>query len=112
MVSELTGDDRDLLDRLAVRVVDLHMEVPAVLAIETGKPLSLLASQTMLFFEPVVQSLFSVTAYRRVALLLERREALEALVDAIERRGEAVRAGQRPAAPPRESGDGSHGQGR
>ena len=45
MVSELTGDDRDLLDRLAVRVVDLHMEVPAVLAIETGKPLSLLASQ-------------------------------------------------------------------
>lgn len=111
MVSELTGDDRDLVERLAVRIVELHMEVPAVLAIETGKPLSLLASQAMLFLEPVIQSLFSVTGYRRLALLLERRDALEALADAIEQRAEAIRASRRPAAP-RDTSGGSPGPGR
>jgi len=30
--------------------VDLRLEVPAILALETSKPLSLLASQAMIFF--------------------------------------------------------------
>jgi hypothetical protein len=100
MACELTAGDRELLDRLARRVVELHMEVPAVLAIETGRPLSLLASQVLLFLEPIVQTIFSVTAYRRLALLIERREALEALAEAIERRAEAARAEKSDTLPP------------
>jgi len=100
MACELTSGDRDLIERLARRVVELHMEVPAVLAIETGRPLSLLASQTLLFFEPIVQSIFSVSAYRRIAQLIERREALEALTVAIEGRAEAARAERRAAPTP------------
>lgn len=105
MASELlTDDDRELLGRLAGRVVELHMEVPAILAIETGKPLSLLASQALLFFEPLVQALLPITAYRRVALLLERREALEHLTHLIEVRAEAARAARSTPspAPPRD----------
>jgi hypothetical protein len=95
----LSAEDEALVERLARRVVELRMEVPAVLALETGKPLSLVASQTLVFFEPLVQSLFSFPDYRRWTLLIERREVLEALARRIEtladerpgRRGSALR---------------------
>lgn len=38
----------------------------------------------MLFFEPFVQALFRFDDYRRVAALVERREALEELARRIE----------------------------
>jgi len=84
----LPPDDLQLLDRLATRVVELRMEVPAILTLETAKPLSLLAGQTMIFFEPMVQSLFSFPDYRRFAALIERREALEAMIRLIEEKAD------------------------
>ena len=98
----LAPDDLELLDRLARRVVDLHLELPAILTLETGKPLSLLAGQTLVFFEPIVQSLFRWGDYRRFAQLIERRGAVEALIQRIERRADEARAARRPpkASPP------------
>ena len=81
----LAAEDLALLERLAQRVVTLRMEVPAILALEGGSPVSLLAGQTMIFFEPLVQALFRLPDYRRYALLVERREALRALAGMIER---------------------------
>jgi len=63
----LSADDLALLDRLAARVVDLRLETPAILTLETGKPLALLASQAMIFFEPIAQALFPGDQYRRYA---------------------------------------------
>ena len=59
------------------------------------KPLALLASQTLAFFEPIVQSLFHLSDYRRFAALVERREALEALIVMIEARADAARSARR-----------------
>ena len=94
----LSPDDLALLDRLAQRVVELHMEVPAILTLETSKPLSLLASQTLVFFEPIVQSLFRLEGYRRFAALAERRDALETLTRKIEEQADRVSAERRRAA--------------
>ena len=88
----LSAEDLALLDRLANRVVELRMEVPAILALEGGKPLSLVASQAMIFFEPFVQGFFSFPDYRRYATLIERRETIEALLVRIEDRSERARA--------------------
>jgi hypothetical protein len=100
----LAPEDLQLLDRLAARVVELHLEIPAILTLETGKPLSLIAGQTMVFFEPMVQSLFSFPDYRRFAGLVERREALETLIQKIEREADRVqaerRARRKPGPPP------------
>ncbi len=93
-------EDQALLDRLAARVIELHMEVPAILALESGKPLSVLAGQAMIFFEPFVQALFSLPDYRRFAALVERREAIEALLVRIEERSAAVRDARRRGGPP------------
>src|SRR5439155_119917 len=42
----VAGDDQALLDRLASRIVELRLELPAILTLETCRPLSLLAGQT------------------------------------------------------------------
>jgi len=81
----LAPEDRVLLERLARRVVELRLETPALLTIETARPLSVLAGQAMLFFEPFAQALFRLPDYRRIAALVERREAMEALAAMIER---------------------------
>ena len=93
--SQLSPEDLALLDRLAARVVELHMEVPAVLTLESSKPLSVIAGQAMIFFEPFVQSLFTFPDYRRYASLIERRDAIEALIVRIEEQSERARAARR-----------------
>ncbi len=99
MAAEPVLDERDagLLDRLAVRIVELRLETAAILTLETARPMSLLTSQAMVFFEPFVQALFRMPDYRRFAALAGRREALEALLSRIEfhaaARGAAAPAG-------------------
>ena len=94
----LAAEDLALLERLARRVVELKLETPAILTLETARPLSLVAGQAMLFFEPFAQMLFRFTDYRRLAALIERRYALETLTRLIEAgadaRERAARAGK------------------
>ena len=93
----LTPDEQQLIERLAARVVELHLELPAILTLEGGKPLSVLAGQAMIFFEPFIQTIFSFPDYRRFAQLIERRDAVEALIQAIERRADEARLARRAA---------------
>jgi hypothetical protein len=92
--SVLADEDRALLARLAARIVEMRLETPAILTLETARPLSVVAGQAMLFLEPIAQMLFRFTDYRRIAALVERRDAIEALVQLIEQAADA-----RPAAP-------------
>ena len=94
----LTDDERRVLERLADRVVELRLEVPAILTLETARPLSLLAGQTMIFFEPIVQALFRAPDYRLYASLIERRDVLEHLTRMIETRADDAHAARRAAA--------------
>jgi hypothetical protein len=106
MVSDavpLEAEDRALLERVAARIVELRLEVPAILTLEGGRPLSLLAGQTLHFFEPIVAALLRLPDYRRFAALIERRETIDRLVDLIEARAEAEHAARRAAASARRS---------
>jgi hypothetical protein len=87
-----SAEDEALLDRLARRVVELHMEVPAILALESSRPMTVIASQALIFFEPMIQSLFRLSDYRRFTALIERREVIDALVSRIEAGAERARA--------------------
>ena len=110
----LAPEERALLERVASRVAELRMEVPALLLLESVKPLSVVAGQALVFFEPVAQGLFGFPEYRRFAGLVERREALEALAVLIEERAARLaaerRAARAPGAPP--SGPGGGGAAR
>jgi hypothetical protein len=88
----LSPEDEALLERLATRVVELRMEVPAILALETAKPVNVIASQALIFFEPLIQSVFGFAGYRRFTTLIERRDVMESLLTRIEQGSEQARA--------------------
>ncbi len=94
----IAPEDEALLTRVAERVVELHLETPALLSLEGGRPLSLLASQSLLFLEPIVLALLRLPDYRRFAALVERRDVLERLATLIESRAEEAARARRAAA--------------
>ncbi len=83
--SDLTDSDREMIQKLAERVLKLGLSVPAVLFLEMGKPLSYISSQTMVFFAPIATALFPGDGYGRLAKLLENRDNIERLMQEIER---------------------------
>ena len=89
---ELSREDHALLDRLARAVVDRGMATPAVLLLNSIRPLNSMGSQAMVFFRPFLASLFRPGDYDRATKILERRESLDVLAAAIEA-GEASRKG-------------------
>ena len=79
-----------LLARVAGRVVDMRMSVPAILFLETSKPLAFVGSQVIAFFEPLVKTLFRWDDMERLRVAFEDRDNIELLIVKIEE-GEALR---------------------
>lgn len=80
---------------MAEQVVSRRMTVPAILFLESVKPVSFIGSQALYFFEPMVRAFFTVPEYERFAALLERRETLEALLVRIEAKDASWRETER-----------------
>jgi hypothetical protein len=76
--------DETLIAKVAERVVQMRMTVPAIFFLESSKPLAFVGSQLLIFLEPFVQALFNFAQYQRFALLMEDRDNWEALVRKIE----------------------------
>ena len=74
----------EILDRFARKVVERRLSAPAILFLESTKPLSFLGNQAMVFFQPIVQSIFTFKSYDDIMLLLEDRENVECLLRRIE----------------------------
>ena len=81
---ERKAEHHELLDRFAKGVVERRMTTPAILFLESVKPLSFLGNQALVFFQPIVQSVFNFKTYDEVTELLEDRENLEYLLKKIE----------------------------
>lgn len=81
---ELTEADHELLDRLAGAIVIRGMAVPALLFLGSVRPLSSLGSQALVFLRPFLTPLLKPADYDRTAAILERREGVGLLVEAIE----------------------------
>jgi len=82
---KLTEKQAELLDKLAQKVVGYKMTVPAIMFLETVKPLSYVGSQTMVFFEPMVKAVFNVAEYDEIRILMEDRRNVEELLVRIEK---------------------------
>ncbi len=82
---DLTDDQRMVLEKIAKKVVEWRMAVPAIMALETAKPLSFIGSQVLVFFEPIVQSIFSMKYYDTFRELMEDRQNVERLLQLIEK---------------------------
>jgi len=105
---ELNEEELETLEKLAGRVVKMNMAVPAIMFLESVRPLNYLGSQVMLFFRPLLGIAsetvnlattpllgFSVDVkfYNRLQEVLEKRASVEALIIRIERKLEESTSG-------------------
>ena len=81
---ELNEHEKELLDKVAKKVVYWKMTVPAIMALESVKPMNYIGAQAMVFFEPIVQALFNFQDYDTFRQMMERRQTLEDLLQRIE----------------------------
>jgi len=81
---ELTPQQEEILLKIARKVVHWKMSVPAILFLESMKPLNYIGSQMMAFFEPFVQTIFSWKDYDEFRRMMEERETVERLLQKIE----------------------------
>lgn len=75
---------REALGKLADLVSSRRLGTPAIFMLESIKPLSLVTSQALLFFEPILEAFCTPGDYRTVAEALEDRENLEWLIQRLE----------------------------
>jgi hypothetical protein len=81
---ELTPQQEEILIKIAQKVIHWKMSVPAILFLESVKPLNYVGSQMMAFFEPFVQTLFSWKDYDEFRKMMEERDTVEKLLQKIE----------------------------
>ena len=77
-------EHKEVMDRFARKIIDWRMTAPAILFLESAKPLTFLGNQALIFFQAMVQSIFNFKTYDEVAEILEDRDNLEYLLSRIE----------------------------
>jgi len=82
--ASFTPREEALLDKLARKIHRHGLEIPAVVFLESVQPLNFVASQVMVFFQPLVGAFFTSGEYELFASLLERRGTIEKLLQKIE----------------------------
>ncbi|MCC6739065.1 MAG: hypothetical protein IT452_08460 [Planctomycetia bacterium] len=76
--------DQALLEKIAKGVVARKMTAPALLFLESVKPLSFVGGQALTFFGPVLEIVLKREEVERASRLLERRDVLELVAQRIE----------------------------
>jgi hypothetical protein len=85
-VSDLvvTEEAAAAVDRVARFVVRFGLTVPAILALESMRPLSFVGSQFMHLLSPAISTMLSASEWDAMAALLEDRRGLDHLIGRIE----------------------------
>ncbi len=81
----MAEEELAVMDKLAQKVCDRGFTVPAILFLESVKPLNYIGSQTMVFFEPIIQTMFNFRDYDVLRSALEKRESIEVMILKIEK---------------------------
>lgn len=81
---EKRAEREALMDRFAAAVVERRMGAPAILFLESVKPVSFLGNQALVFFQPIVQSVFDFKHYDKIIEILEDRQNLDYILRQIE----------------------------
>ncbi len=87
--TETLSEQQALLDRIAEAVVDRELTAPAVLFLDSMKPLSFLGGQFMAFLSPFIHMVVDASQYDLIAEAIERRENVEFLILRIEHHASA-----------------------
>ncbi len=79
-------DDKsiEILRDIAKFVVKKRLETPALMFLETFRPMNFIGSQLMAFFEPFIGSFLKSKKYEDLIEILNDRRSISSLIDLIE----------------------------
>ncbi len=75
---------KELIDKIAKGIVERQMTVPAIVTLQSIKPISFLGSQFMIFAKPIVEMILPIASYQEVAIMFEDPDNVELLLRRIE----------------------------
>src|SRR5262249_40634162 len=81
---EPTAAQKVVVDRLCRQVVERGLSTPALVFLESVRPLNYMTSQTLQFFAPLISTVADPNACRDVADFLEHRGSVDYLCRRIE----------------------------
>lgn len=84
-------EETALLGKVADAVVKRRLAAPALMFLESVRPLNFLSSQVMVFFQPIVSLAISTKDMELLAQILERRKSIPFLIELIEKREDSPR---------------------
>ncbi|MBI5778180.1 MAG: hypothetical protein HZA49_01825 [Planctomycetes bacterium] len=84
-------EETALLNKVADAVVKRRLAAPALMFLESVRPLNFLSSQAMVFFQPIVSLAISTKEVELLAQILERRKSIPFLIELIEKREDEQR---------------------
>jgi len=81
----ITPRQREVMERLAAWIVRKRLTTPAILFLESVRPLNFVGSQVMVILNPAVQAVFTLPEWDEVRQVFERRESIGWLLDLLEK---------------------------
>jgi hypothetical protein len=88
----LTRGEQRWLEIIADGVVKRRLAAPAILLLQSAKPLNFVGAQLLVFFKPIISVVFPPDKLDEAAELISRRRSIEALLQMIEERETLGRA--------------------
>lgn len=76
--------EREVAARLAQFVARRQLLTPALMLLESGRPLNFIGSQVLAFLTPFATLVFSRDEYEVLVRLLERRRGIDLLIEALD----------------------------
>jgi hypothetical protein len=80
----LTDFQKQIIEKIAAKIVKWHGAVPAIFTLESMKPLSFVGSQFLIAVGPFAEVIFKHDEYEQFALAMESRDNVEYLLLRIE----------------------------
>lgn len=75
-----------LIEKVADLVIRRRLAAAAIFLLESGKPLTVMGSQLLIFLDPILKLFLTLPDYELFIELLEDRDKVEQLICAIEAR--------------------------
>lgn len=85
-VEPYTDVDNEFLEKFASDISKRKLTVPAILFLETFKPLNYIGNQAMVFFRPFVSIIFPILKYDKVSKILGKRESISKLIEILNKK--------------------------
>jgi hypothetical protein len=89
-------DWEETIEKVATKISQLGLELPAILMLEAHKPLTFFANQGLIFLSPILYPLFGGKT-ERAAKFFEERNNVERLIKRLEQKADERNQAERAA---------------